>query len=239
MNVANLFTSSVGKKFIMAGSGLLLFLFVVVHLLGNLQVFLGPEVINRYGNFLQTNKEVLWPARIVLVILVLLHIWAAVKLTLENRAARPQPYAHREVVAASYASRTMIWSGFIVLAFIIYHLLHFTAQVPGINLTGKDFVTLEDVNHQHDVFAMMVIGFRNPVVAGFYIFSMILLFAHLSHGVQAMFQSLGWQGPSYRGVIAKFAVIISWLILLGYIAIPIAIQFGYGHAYLTERGLLQ
>jgi|SRR5579884_763214 len=239
MNVANLFTSSVGKKFIMAGSGLLLFIFVVVHLAGNLQVFLGPEVINRYGNFLQTNTEVLWPARIILLILVLLHIWAAIKLTIENRAARPQPYAQNEVVAASYASRTMIWSGFIVLAFIIYHLLHFTAQVPGINLTGQDFMKLEDAKHQHDIFAMMVIGFRSPIVAGFYIFSMFLLFAHLSHGVKAMFQSLGWQGPAYKGVIAKFAVIISWLIFLGYIAIPIAIYLGYGQGYLTERGLLK
>lgn len=239
MNAANLFTSSVGKKFIMAGSGLLLFLFVVLHLVGNLQIFLGPQVINRYGNFLQTNEELLWPARIALLILVLLHIWAAIKLTIENRAARPQPYAHNEVVAASYASRTMIWSGFIVLAFIIYHLLHFTAQVPGINLTGRNFVELEDVKHQHDIFAMMVIGFRSPIVALFYVVAMFLLFVHLSHGIKAMFQSLGWQSPSYRGVIAKFAVIASWLIFLGYIAIPIAIQLGYGQGYLTERGLLK
>ena len=239
MNVANLFTSSVGKKFIMAGSGLLLFLFVVLHLAGNLQVFIGPEELNRYGNFLQTNKELLWPARIILVILVLLHIWAAIKLTLENRAARPQPYAHQEVVAASYASRTMIWSGFIVLAFIIYHLLHFTAQVPGINGTGRDFTTLEDAKNQHDIFAMMVIGFRNPVVSLFYIIAMFLLFMHLSHGVSAMFQSLGWNGPAYKGLIAKFAVVVSWLIFLGYISMPIAIYLGYGTSYLTERGLLK
>src|SRR5579883_3223437 len=107
MNVANLFTSSVGKKFVMAITGLALFLFVVLHLVGNLQVFLGPEVLNRYGNFLQTNMELLWPARIVLLTLVVLHIWVAIRLTLENRAARPQPYANYEVVVASYASRTM------------------------------------------------------------------------------------------------------------------------------------
>jgi len=239
MNVANLFTSSVGKKFVMAITGLALFLFVVLHLVGNLQVFLGPEVLNRYGNFLQTNMELLWPARIVLLTLVVLHIWVAIRLTLENRAARPQPYANYEVVVASYASRTMIWSGLIVLAFIIYHLLHFTVQVPGINLTGRNFLELEDVKHQHDIFAMLVIGFRSPVVAAFYCFAMFLLFLHLSHGIAAMFASLGWKSPAYRGWIEKFAQVMSWLIFLGYISIPIAIQLGYGQAYLVERGLLK
>ena len=107
MNITNLFTSSVGKKFIMAVTGLSLFLFVVAHLAGNLQVFLGPEAINRYGHFLQTNVELLWPARIGLLVMVGLHIWSAIKLSAENKAARPQPYAQHEVVAASYASRTM------------------------------------------------------------------------------------------------------------------------------------
>ena len=131
MNTTNLFTSSLGKKFIMAVTGLALFLFVVLHLLGNLQVFLGPEVINRYGNFLQTNLEIIWPARIILLILVLLHIWTAIKLSAENRRARPQPYAQYEVVVASYASRTMLMSGLIILAFIVYHLLHFHGAVQG------------------------------------------------------------------------------------------------------------
>src|ERR1700761_3645555 len=115
MNVTNIFKSSVGKKFIMAATGLLMFGFVVAHLAGNLQVFLPPygESINRYGAFLQGNIELLWPARIGLLVIVGLHIWSAVKLSLENKAARPQPYAKHEVVAASYASRTMVWSGFI------------------------------------------------------------------------------------------------------------------------------
>src|ERR1700722_8683223 len=217
MNVSNLFTSSLGKKFIMAVTGMALFLFVVLHLLGNLQVFLGPEAINRYGNLLQTNTEILWPARIALLLLMLLHIWSAIKLSAENRAARPQPYAHYEVVAASYASRTMLMSGLIILAFIIYHLLHFTVQAPGINFTGRDFAELEDVKHQHDVFAMMIIGFENLYVSAFYIIAMFLLFLHLSHGVSAMFQSLGWKSPAYAPLIDGFAKIISWAIFAGYI----------------------
>ncbi len=232
MNVTNLFSSSIGKKFIMAITGLLLFLFVVAHLVGNLQVFLGPEVINRYGNFLQTNIELIWPARIGLLVIIALHIWAAIQLTTENRAARPQPYAQHEVVAASYASRTMIWSGFIVLAFIIYHLLHFTLEVKAINFTGKDFSELQDGRGQHDIFAMMVLGFRNPVVVAFYVLSIGLLCLHLSHGLSAMFQSLGWKSPAYAPLLEKAAKTVSWLIFLGYISIPLAIWMGYGSSYL-------
>jgi succinate dehydrogenase / fumarate reductase cytochrome b subunit len=234
MNFTNLFASSIGKKFIMAITGLLLFLFVVAHLAGNLQVFLGPEAINRYGNFLQTNIELIWPARIGLLVIVGLHIWAAIKLSAENRAARPKAYAHYEVVAASYASRTMLMSGLIILAFIIYHLLHFTVQVPGINFTGKNFADLHDAKQQHDIFAMLVLGFQNPLVAGFYVFAMFLLCLHLSHGLSAMFQSLGWKTPAYGPCLDRGARVVAWLIFAGYALIPIAIQLGYGSSYLKE-----
>src|SRR5437899_6482960 len=153
--------SSLGKKYLMALSGCALFLFVIAHLLGNLQIFLGPEVINRYGHFLQSNPELLWPARVGLLAMIVLHIWAAAKLTAENRATRPVTYARYEVVAASYASRTMFMSGLIIFVFIIYHLLHFTVQVPSINLTGQNFVTFEDSQKHHDVFKIMVVGFSN------------------------------------------------------------------------------
>src|SRR5438093_11418441 len=121
--------SSLGKKYLMAVSGCVLFLFVVGHLLGNLQIFLGPDVINRYGHFLQSNPELIWPARLVLLAMVGLHVWSAVKLSAENKAARPVAYAQYEPVGSSYASRTMLMSGLIILAFVIYHLLHFTVQV--------------------------------------------------------------------------------------------------------------
>lgn len=232
MNVTNLFTSSIGKKFIMAATGLLLFGFVVAHLAGNLQVFLGPEAINRYGNFLQSNIEILWPARIGLLVIIALHIWAAIELTMENRAARPKPYAHYEVMTASYASRTMIWSGFIVLAFIIYHLLHFTVEVQAINFTGKNFASFEDASHYHDVYLMLVVGFQKLGVVLFYIFSMALLCLHLSHGLSAMFQSLGWKSPAYAPSLEKAAKVVSWLIFLGYISIPLAIYMGVGREYM-------
>src|SRR5882757_614261 len=142
--VSNIFSSSLGKKYIMALTGFVMFLFVLGHLAGNLQIFLGPEAINRYGHFLQSNPELIWPARIVLLLMVGLHIWSAVKLSLENKAARPIGYAEYQPVASSYASRTMLMSGLIVLAFVIYHLLHFTVQAQYVNFTGQNFVDFVD-----------------------------------------------------------------------------------------------
>src|SRR5689334_13679359 len=137
--VTYIFGSSLGKKFVMAVSGFVLFLFVIGHLAGNLQLFLGPEAINRYGHFLQSNPELIWPARLFLLLMVALHIWSASKLSIENKAARPMPYGEYRPVGSSYASRTMLMSGLILFAFIVYHLLHFTVQVAAVNLTGKDF----------------------------------------------------------------------------------------------------
>jgi len=210
----------------MALTGLVLVGFVIAHLLGNLQIFLGPEALNRYGNFLQTTPELLWPARIFLLVMVVLHIVAAIALTRENRAARPIPYAHFEVVAASYASRTMFMSGLIILIFIIYHLLHFTVQVPQINLTGQDFRTLEDVKQRHDVYGMMVTGFRNPFVSGFYVLGMALLCLHLSHGISSMFQSLGLSNRAYGQFLDKLATAAAIVIFVGYLSIPAAVLIG-------------
>src|SRR3989442_9068571 len=227
--VANLFKSSLGRKYIMAISGAALFLFVVGHLLGNLQIFLGPKVINRYGDFLQSNKEILWPARLGLLLMMALHIWAAVKLSAENKAARPVGYADNPApVAASYASRTMLLSGLIIAAFVLYHLLHYTVQVRSLNFTGQDFLALHDAEGRHDVFKMMVTGFSQPMVSGFYILAMGLLCLHLSHGVSATFQSLGLKNDVCGPSIDRFAKTVAWVILLGYISIPIAVLLGYG-----------
>ncbi|HVU99811.1 MAG TPA: succinate dehydrogenase cytochrome b subunit [Verrucomicrobiae bacterium] len=226
--VRNLFGSSLGKKYIMAITGIVLFLFVIAHLAGNLQIFLGPEAINRYGNFLQTNMELLWPARIILIIILALHIWAAIKLSLENKAARPVGYAVWRPVGSTYASRTMLMSGIIIFIFIIYHLLHFTAQVRYINLTGKNFVDFMDPQKRHDIYKMMVVGFSNPVVAGFYILGMALLCLHLSHGLSSMFQSLGWKNKVYGPFLDKLARVVAILIFIGYSSIPAAILCGFG-----------
>jgi len=122
----------------------------------------------------------------------------------------------------------MLMSGLIIFFFIIYHLLHFTVQIPGINFTNEDFKTLHDAKDRHDVFAMMILGFRQPVVSIFYIIAIGLLSLHLSHGVGSMFQSLGWKKKSYAGLIDGFAKAISIFIFVGYISIPIAILLGFG-----------
>ena len=210
----------------MALSGAALFGFVIAHLLGNLQIFIGPEPLNRYGHFLQTTPELIWPARIGLLVLVLLHIASAVALTKQNRAARPVGYGDYKVVAASYASRTMMMSGLIVLVFIIYHLLHFTIQTPEINFTGQDFKTLHDEQGRHDIYRMMIVGFKRPLVSLFYVIGVGLLCLHLSHGVSSMFQSMGWKNKAYGAFLDKFAIVASVIIFLGYISIPAAVLLG-------------
>ena len=224
--ILRIFNSSLGKKYLMAITGVGLFLFVIGHLVGNLQVFLGAEAINRYGHFLQTTPEILWPARVGLLAFVGIHLWTATALTLENRAARAQRYEIKEVVAASYASRTMMVSGLIIASFVIYHLLHFTVQTEAVNLTGKDFHGLVDAQGRHDVYRMMILGFSNAWVATFYVIGVGLLCWHLSHGVSAMFQSLGLTTPAYEKPIEKLATLAAVVIFLGYISIPLAITFG-------------
>src|SRR5437763_3945570 len=221
--LTNIFKSSLGRKFIMAVSGFLLFLFVVAHLLGNLQIFLGPEAINRYGHFVQANKEILWPARLGLLAAVAMHLWSAVKLSAENKAARPMPYSDWNPTAASYASRTMLMSGLIIAVFVIYHLLHFTVQAKSINFTGQSFVAFRDAKGRHDVYRMMVTGFSSPPVSGFYVLAMGLLCLHLSHGIGAMFQSVGWKNDVYGPSLDRFAKVAAWVIFLGYVSIPIAV----------------
>jgi succinate dehydrogenase / fumarate reductase cytochrome b subunit len=232
--ISNVFQSSVGKKYIMAVTGFVLFLFVIGHLAGNLQIFLGPEAINRYGHFLQSNPELIWPARLTLLLMVGLHIWSATKVSLENKAARPVDYAVYRPVGSSYASRTMLMGGSIVFVFIIYHLLQYTAQVQYLNFTGRDFAAFMEKlpdqvpSERHDIFKMMVVGFSNPLVSGFYILSLALLCLHLSHGASSMFQSLGWKNEAYRPFLDKAAQVVAVLIFLGYTSIPVAILCGYG-----------
>lgn len=222
----NLFCSSLGKKYLMAGTGLLLVLFVIGHMAGNLQIFLGPDAINRYGHFLQSNVEILWPVRIGLLGVVLVHIWSATTLTIANRAARPLAYQQWEPTAASYASRTMMVSGVIVAVFIVYHLLHYTAMVQAVNLTHKNFNAKPeffDAEGRHDIYKMMVVGFSQPWVCIFYIVGVGLLCLHLSHGASAMWQSLGWKKRPYGPCLDRMAKWGAALIFLGYIVIPISI----------------
>ena len=232
--ITHVFKSSLGKKYIMAVTGFVLFLFVIGHLAGNLQLFLGQEAINRYGYFLQSNPELIWPARLTLLLMVGLHIWSGTKISLENRAARPVGYAVYQPVGSSYASRTMLVSGSIVFVFIVYHLLHYTVVVQYLNFTGQDFAAfMEKLPGQvpperHDIFKMMVVGFSNVWVSAFYVLGLALLCLHLSHGASSMFQSLGWKNEAYRPFLDNAARVVAVAIFIGYTSIPVAILCGYG-----------
>src|ERR1700682_1198284 len=179
--------SSVGRKMIVAVTGVILILFVIGHLLGNLQIFLGPEWINSYSQHLRDLGPLLWIIRFVLLGTVVLHIYFTILLAIENRRARPDSYIDKENVKATWASRHMVVSGLVVLAFIVFHLLHFTARK-----FNPQFPLLKlDPLNRYDVYSMMVYGFQNVYVSTFYIVGLFLLTLHLTHGSSSFFQSLG------------------------------------------------
>jgi succinate dehydrogenase / fumarate reductase cytochrome b subunit len=208
--------STNGKKAVMAVTGAIMFLFVIGHLAGNLQIFEGPAKLNAYGHFLHSIGEILWIVRIVLIVAIILHITATVQLALRNKAARPVGYSRKQAINSSYASRTMYWSGPIVLAFIIFHLLQFTA---GYIHPGSQFI-------EGDVYHNVVAGFQVWWVSVWYIFSMILLGLHLRHGIWSMFQSLGMNHPRHTPILKSAAWVVALVIVLGYISIPISVMLG-------------
>jgi succinate dehydrogenase / fumarate reductase cytochrome b subunit len=216
------FQSSVGKKFVVAITGIILILFVIGHLVGNLQIFLGPDWINSYAQHLRDLGIFLWVIRGILLIAVVLHIYFTILLAIENRRARPQRYVERDYVKATLASRWMVLSGLMVLAFLIYHLAHFTVRV-----TDPRFALLKtDPLNRYDVYSMMVYGFQNYYVSGFYVLGMWLLALHLSHGSSSFFQSLGLNNQKLTAPLAHGGRILAWLIFIGYSAIPVAVLLG-------------
>ena len=207
---------------IVAITGVILILFVVGHLLGNLQIFLGPEWINSYSQHLRDLGPLLWLVRIVLLVTVILHIYFTILLAIENRRARPKRYVDRDYVKATFSSRHMVMSGLIVFAFIIYHLAHFTFRK-----TDPHFALLQlDPLNRYDVYSMMVYGFQSYLVSGFYIFALFLLFLHLSHGSSSFFQSLGLNNQKLTPRLARAGRIFAWLLFVGYCSIPVAILLG-------------
>ncbi len=218
-----LITSSVGKKFLMAISGVIAFGYVVGHMIGNLQIFAGRDQINAYAEFLHSLGPMLWVIRAFLLLAFIVHIWLGVQLKLENMAARPIGYQRKEYTKASLASRTMIISGLIVLAFFIYHILHFTARVA-----DPRFASLAlDSQGRYDVYSMVILGFQNIPIAVFYLLAVGLATFHLSHGMASMFQSLGWSNPKWQVILDRLAWIVSIILFLGYSSIPVSVWFGW------------
>lgn len=234
--VARLFGSTLGKKYIMAATGLGMVFFVTGHMIGNLQLFLGPEALNRYAHLLQSLGELLWVVRLSLLGMIALHIWAALKLSVENKAARPVEYGHgKAAYGSSLASRTMLAGGGIIALFIVFHILHYTACVKAVNFTGIDFAHLTDpATGYHDVFAMVVYGFGVWYVSVFYIIAVGFLALHLSHGISAMFQSLGLRNHTWWPAMSQGAKVWAVILFLGYAVVPAAVLAGFGKSYIEK-----
>jgi succinate dehydrogenase / fumarate reductase cytochrome b subunit len=212
---ARFWNATIGKKIVMAVSGAVLILFLVGHLLGNLQVFMGAERFNDYARFLRVEPALLWTIRIVLLIMVVLHIWASVSLAVLNKfEARPVGYVKKKNAGSTYASRTMYWSGPIILAFVIYHLMQFTWGVGGTPF------------EEGRVYQNLVAGFQVPVISLFYIIAMALLMLHMYHGAWSLFQTLGMNHPRYTPLLRRLAKVLSILLFLGFISIPISVMAG-------------
>ncbi len=217
--VSRFYDASVGKKAVMAVSGLVLFGYVVGHLLGNLQIYGPPEMINRYAVFLHSSSTVLWAVRAFLIVCLGMHITASLQLWLLKRKARPIPYHKKDDVGGDYASRTMMWSGPIIAAFVVFHILHLTAgSIPGLSLDPED------------VYQNVIGGFRHPAVSIAYIVAISLLMTHLYHGIWSMFQSVGLSHPAYTPRLKRFAKIIAIALAIGYVSIPVWVMVKFGIA---------
>jgi succinate dehydrogenase cytochrome b subunit len=217
MTVARSFLgSTIGKKIVMASTGVVLFGFVLAHMVGNLQLYLGSEALDQYAVFLREflHGGGLWIARAVLLACAVLHVWAAASLTLADRAARPVGYREWEPRESTWASRTMRWSGVVLLVFIVYHLLDLTFGVVN--------PAFEEGRIYHNVVA----SFRSVPVSLFYIVAMLLLWSHLRHGVWSMLRTLGLSHPRYEQLAHRLAGVFATIVVAGNVSFPLAVLFG-------------
>jgi succinate dehydrogenase / fumarate reductase cytochrome b subunit len=239
-----LFSSTIGLKILMAATGVMLVLFVLMHMLGNLQIFAGRAVFNNYAHFLQSLGGLLWVARIGLLLLVTIHVWSAVHLARLNDEARPHRYhTPRKYTVTTPAARYMLFSGVVIFLFIVYHLLHFTLGVTdpaGYNqwevLIGEHWVavpqtldisTMPADHIRHDAYGMFVAGFTQPLVALFYMIANAALALHLAHACRSVFDTLGLSYGKYRAAFAPVGPAVGILVLLGNVGMPLAVVAGW------------
>ena len=220
--------STVGNKYLVALTAWALTGFVLVHMSGNLLIFKGRDALNSYALFLKDRGSLLWLARGGLLAVFVIHIWLTVRLKLRNRAARPVAYAYEQTIQASWASRHMLLTGLVILAFVVFHLMHYTfGLVAATAPSGMNFLKLEDPARHHDVYAMTVYGFRNVWVSVAYIVAQLFLGLHLSHGVSSTFQSLGLAAPRYWPAIRVFGLALTAAVVIGNVSMPLAVLFRF------------
>jgi succinate dehydrogenase / fumarate reductase cytochrome b subunit len=214
-----LFSDSIGRKVVMAITGTLMVLFVIGHMLGNLTIYAGAPGLNGYAHHLHDLAPLVWGTRIVMGAAVLLHLFLSITITLENTAAKPDRYAVQNSLRATFASKNMIWTGAILGAFIVYHLLHFTFRVtPDVAAYAGEI--------PGNVYAMVTTALHGAFTGLAYIAAMVSLFLHLSHGIQSVFQTFGLSNgfllPRW-GLVGK---VLSVIFLVGFASIPAVILAG-------------
>lgn len=217
-----IFGSSVGRKAVMALTGVGLILFTIVHLAGHFLMFAGPDAINSYAVALKSNPLILWGARSGLLLAFAVHVLLAISLKLQNKSARGAvDYQYNSTVQASFASRSMIWTGLLLLAFILFHLAHFT-----IHLVNPAYANLHDELGRHDVYSMMIVAFQVVPIGIGYIVAMAIMALHLSHGLPSMFQSMGWNSPRFDAMFKRIGTVFGVAMFFGYSSLPVAVWLG-------------
>ncbi|PLX79667.1 MAG: succinate dehydrogenase/fumarate reductase cytochrome b subunit [Desulfuromonas sp.] len=212
----NMLTSSVGKKIMMAVTGVILVLFIIGHVIGNMTIFVGPDGINAYAVHLRDLGPLLWLVRLVMLSIFLFHVYLGVSLTLENKAARPVGYNQKTDLVTGFAAQTMWVSGLVLLAFVVYHVLHFTLHVGVDNVGG-----LIDAAGRFDVYTMVVQGFHKAINTIFYVVAMAFLFLHVSHGFQSFWQSLGLNNERTQPKFQIVGKLVSLVVAAGFVSIPV------------------
>jgi succinate dehydrogenase / fumarate reductase cytochrome b subunit len=210
--------ASIAKKLLMAVSGIVFVGFVIGHMLGNLQIFIGRDRLNAYAETLQHLGAILWIIRGFLAIFLILHVYTGLTLYLENRRSRPTKYIRKDTVQASVSSRTMFFSGLGIIIYVVYHLLHFTFLA-----TNPQYADLVDATGRRDVFTMIITGYSNYYISAAYILAMIVLAFHLNHAVPSLFQTLGLNNQRWRPLLERLGTIVAIVVLIGYVSIPVAV----------------
>jgi len=214
----NLFKSTVGRKILMAVTGVMLIGFITVHLLGNLSVFAGADAINAYAKHLHDLGPLIWVFRLVMLVLFAIHITLGIQLYLENKAANPESYAVNKTLVTTFSAKTMVFTGLIILAFLLYHLLHFTVQITNPEISAHN---LPLIDGHLDVFSMVTLSFQKVSIALVYIVAMIALTLHIFHGISSWVQTLGWSTGSSQDKVTSIGKIVAIVYGLAYIAIPL------------------
>ena len=218
---AQFLRSTILSKVVMAVTGVILVLFLCGHMAGNLQMYLGQDRMNHYAETLQGMGALLWLIRFVLLLCLVLHVWTSIRLKFLNMEARPTAYVKKNWVKATLTSRTMLWTGALIGFFLLYHLLHFTV---GTTNPGQFHIT--DPMGRHDVYSMVILGYKNVLISATYAIAVLLLGFHLNHAVASAFQTLGINHPRYNPFIHGLSVTVSVIVVLGFLSVPGGVLLG-------------